>query len=214
LMAAPHPLRVVHFTHVEHLPGIVAVGVLPDNEVRAQGRISTEVGNAEIKARRRGRPVPCHPGGTVADYVPFYFAPRSPMLYAIDRGSVPTYQDGCDRLVYLVARVERFIELGLEVVMTDRNAVLQVASFTNYAEGVPDDMIDWDLMRATYWGNTSEQPDRRERRMAECLVYPRVPWEAIDQVTTKTETTHLEATRSLANATRTVTVNVRRNWYF
>ena len=37
----------------------------------------------EIKARRLAQPVRCNPGTLVGDYVPFYFCPRSVMLYLI-----------------------------------------------------------------------------------------------------------------------------------
>jgi hypothetical protein len=49
-----------------------------------------------IKRRRLGLPLPCHAGDRVADYVPFYFCPRSVMLYLIHRGNHPelTYQGG------------------------------------------------------------------------------------------------------------------------
>jgi hypothetical protein len=42
-----------------------------------------EVGDPQIKERCRNRAVNTGPGGTIGDYVPFYFAPRSPMLYRI-----------------------------------------------------------------------------------------------------------------------------------
>ena len=40
-----------------------------------------------------------------ADYVPFYFGPKSPMLYAIKQGKVEGYQ-GQREIVYLVAAAE------------------------------------------------------------------------------------------------------------
>ncbi|QNE20014.1 DUF4433 domain-containing protein [Kribbella qitaiheensis] len=33
--------------------------------------------------------------------MPFYYAPRSPMMHNIHKGKVPSYQDGCERLIYL-----------------------------------------------------------------------------------------------------------------
>jgi ssDNA thymidine ADP-ribosyltransferase, DarT len=38
--------------------------------------------------------VPLAPYGCVADYVPCYFAPRSPMLYKLHKGGVPNYSGG------------------------------------------------------------------------------------------------------------------------
>src|SRR4051794_6475963 len=50
------------------------------------GRPYTEIGNQELIQRRTGREVPIAPGGTLSDYVPFYFTPYSPMLYNIKTG--------------------------------------------------------------------------------------------------------------------------------
>ena len=50
-------------------------------------RLTTEVGQPDIKLKRRHRVVPIDPGGVVADYVPFYFAARSPMLGSIHQAT-------------------------------------------------------------------------------------------------------------------------------
>lgn len=81
-------------------------------------------------------PVRVRPGGVVADYVPFYFAPRSPMLYAIHMGNVAEYNDGIDPLVYIVTSVERLLALGLAVVTTDRNAALATATQAAGVDGL------------------------------------------------------------------------------
>ena len=119
----------LHFTHVDHLVAVAQHGLLSDTVARACGLLTNEVGNREIKERRRRRVVPIAPGGVVADYVPFYFAPRSPMMYSIHRGNVPEYPDGIEPLVYLVTTIERLFVLGCAVLTTDRNAVLGYAEF-------------------------------------------------------------------------------------
>lgn len=81
--------------------------------------------------------------------------------------------------------MERLAELGLSLVFTDRNAVLGVAEFTADLNRL-DGLIDWPLMNATIWRNTDDHPDRKERRMAECLVHQRVPWRGITQIIVKT----------------------------
>jgi ssDNA thymidine ADP-ribosyltransferase, DarT len=54
-----------------------------------------EIGNQELIAKRKAHPVPCGPGGTLGDYVPFYFTPFSPMLYNIKTGynGIACYND-------------------------------------------------------------------------------------------------------------------------
>lgn len=214
-MSRPVPTQVLHFTRVEHLPAIVAHGLLSDARARDQGLISVEIGNTRIKSSRSMTAVPVHPRGVVADYVPFYFAPRSPMMYSIHHGRVPTYQDGCGRLVYLVTTLEWLQASGLEIVLTDRNAVLRVADFWNLADGEPvDDFIDWPLMTERYWYSTDEYPDRMERRMAECLVHNRVPFDAFEVVVARDQHTANEATTLLSRARAAVHVTVRPHWYF
>lgn len=58
-------------------------------------------------------PVPVGPKGVPADYVPFSFAPRSPMLYVIDKGGIPEYGEGQDPLVHLVTDVDTIIRKQL-----------------------------------------------------------------------------------------------------
>lgn len=63
-------------THGRNLDAIVAVG-----ELRAHATAGTvaDIADAGIKTRRTTIEIGCGPGGFVGDYVPFYFAPRSPM---------------------------------------------------------------------------------------------------------------------------------------
>jgi len=214
-MTSPQETRILHFTRVEHLPGIAKFGLLSDKEASRRGLVAVEIGNRQIKARRAIRQVPVQPGGVVSDYVPFYFAPRSPMMYAIHARNVPTYQQGCGTLVYLVTTVQRLTAMGLTPVLTDRNAALQVTEFWSMAKGEPEEgFIDWPLMRERYWASTQEFPDRRERRMAECLVRDRLPFAAFSEVVTKTDRVRQQAVSLLGAARVDVPVSVIPSWYF
>jgi len=75
---------IMHFTHVMNLPGILAAGCIQaDSLVDRSSALRIEAGDLNVKARRKQRRVPLAPFGRVADYVPFYFAPRSPMLFTL-----------------------------------------------------------------------------------------------------------------------------------
>lgn len=212
-MSRPIPTRVYHFTRVEHLSTIVDSGLHCDQLAQARSLLRIEVGNTGIKAGRAARQVPVAPHGCVADYVPFYFATRSPMMYAIHKSNVPGYSEGIDRLVYLGTTVERLAELGLDVLLTDRNAVLAYADFVRWSDGEPaDDFIDWPLMKERYWHNTPEEPARLERRMAECLVHGTVPWEAVMAVGARDQAVADEASSIIGLDLPQVLV--RPDWYF
>ena len=83
--------KIYHITHVNNLASIVA-----DNYVEADGRRirrgggQTSIGMTEIKRRRLNEiAVSCHPDTMAGDYVPFYFCPRSIMLYILHMGNHP-----------------------------------------------------------------------------------------------------------------------------
>ena len=96
----------------------------------------------------------------MGDYVPFYFAPRSPMLYAIDRGAVAGYQGGQAPIIYLCSTVEAVVEKGLEWVFTEGHAEM---AYTDFFNDVADlDKVDWKLMREKYWNDTDEDGDQNE----------------------------------------------------
>ena len=60
------------------------------------------IGNSDLIDRRSRVTVPIPPGGTLSDYVPFYFTPHSPMLLNIKTGrGVPMVQNS--EIVILVS---------------------------------------------------------------------------------------------------------------
>ncbi|MGH3826603.1 MAG: DarT ssDNA thymidine ADP-ribosyltransferase family protein [Pseudonocardiaceae bacterium] len=99
------------------------------------------------------------------------------------------------------------------MLFTDRNAVLATAHFTPNRPDL-DTLIDWPLMRARMWNNTPSEPDRRERRMAECLVHRQVPWWAIEYVVARTPARATEARATLARFSQGSAVGTRSAWYF
>lgn len=202
-----------HFTHISNIASVAEEGLFSDTQIEASRRAPKEVGNASVKQLRRRLEVPLAPGGCVADYVPFYFAARSPMLYIISRGDVPTYSGGQDEIVYLVTCIEKVVEERLRFVFTDRNAALSLA---RYGDDLPvlDDHVDWDLMEGRMWNNTDEEPDRLERRMAEFLVHGHVPWSAFIGVAARDDAKCQQVERALASVGAEILVAPRPEWYF
>lgn len=99
------------------------------------------------------------------------------------------------------------------MVFTDRNAVLETARYSQRVDDL-DIMIDWKLMEAHYWANTDEEPDRRERRMAETLVHRCVPWQAVQYVAAYSPAWAGEAQAMLTRFRQSVPVGIEPDWYF
>lgn len=222
-MTTPRCGLLFHFTHVDNLPAILDAGaLLSDTVVCARGLLSNEAGDPEIKERRRNQPVTCPPGGVVADYVPFYFAARSPMMYKLHVGGVPSFTGDHRDLVYFVSDVSRMLAADVPFAISDRNAAKALADFTNdvsvlgdlAADAPQSEFIDWPLMKARMWNNTLEDGERMERRMAEFLVHGDVPFELVGRVATRSDDRRARIERLFARAGVDLTVIVRSDWYY
>lgn len=101
----------------------------------ARGGPSATIGMSNIKRRRLALPVRCHPGDRVGDYVPFYFCPRSVMLFVIYCANARelTYRGGQGPIVHLEADLRAVIawaeEAGRRWAFTLSNAGANYAEF-------------------------------------------------------------------------------------
>jgi hypothetical protein len=211
-MQRPVPTQIFHFTHLRNLPGMVARGMVCDTDCAASSLTAVEVGSSEIKAKRRRKPVPVGPGGVVADYVPFYYAPRSPMMYTLTRNNYE-YTGGFDDVVYLCSSLEALDVAGRPWIASDRNAAQDFATFVVGFDQV-DGHVDWPLMKQRQWGYTNEDPSRPDRRAAECLAFRSVPWEAIERIVAKNNAAADMVRRLLVDAVHQPRVSVDADWYF
>lgn len=205
--------RIYHITHLRNLRGILARGGLCcDAVAHAEGLCEVSIAHAHIKERRRRRLVPAGPQGALADYVPFYFATRSPMLYTISRGNVAGYEDGQARVLYLVSSVERVLRERVPFVFSDGHADMELSAF--YTDHADLRRVDWKIMRATYWHDTNEDPDRKRRRQAEFLVYQFAPWHLIEGIAVFDGTMLSGLEALLASARHRPQVRHMPRWYF
>lgn len=204
---------IYHITHVDNLPGLVSSGaLLCDSLIRRNELSPRNIAYGNIKSRRSATEVTIPPGGVVSDYVPFYFCPRSPMLYAVHGGQVPGHEGGQVNVVHLVADAERLVESKLSCVHTEGHAAVQPLAFHNGCEGFQ--RLDWPLIRSANWGNTAEDGDRKRRKQAEFLVHGSVPWTAISQIGVIDATIAARASALLATAAHRPEVVVQPQWYY
>lgn len=115
---------IYHIVHIDRLPSIMADGHLwcdTAMERRSAANEGTSIGMSEVKDRRRNNVLSSHSDLTVGDCVPFYFCPRSVMLYVIFKRNHPSmsYTDGQRPIVHLEADLHATVawleEHGLRV---------------------------------------------------------------------------------------------------
>jgi hypothetical protein len=222
-MTTPRCGLLFHFTHLDNVVWVLGEGaLLSDSVVCARGLLATEAGDPEIKQRRRTQPVTCPPGGVVADYVPFYFAARSPMMYKLWRGGVPSFTGDHRDLVYFLTDVQTVVASGLPYAISDRNAAKALADFTDDVIALGDltlanphsDFVDWPLMKATMWNNTLDDGERMERRMAEFLVLSEVPLGLLTGAAVSSDGRKAILEQMFGEAGVALRVITRPDWYY
>ncbi|MDA3961068.1 MAG: DUF4433 domain-containing protein [Planctomycetota bacterium] len=203
--------RAFHITHLRNLPAIVQGGLRCDRSMQHAAHVC--IGYRHIKDRRMQRSVPCAAGGTLGDYVPFYFGPRSPMLFTINQRNTPDYQEGQTPIIHLVFAIDDLWQLGPTCAFTDRHAELGHALFSD-DPGKLDEFVDWPLMKQDYWNDVPTYPDRKERRQAEFLVHQAVPWTAVHGIGVINVDMESQVRQSIASAAHQPTISVSPNWYY
>ena len=205
--------HIYHITHIDNLKGMIAQNAIVAQCVMAEEPVDyCDIAHNTIQDRRAQTYVPCSPGGNLHDYVPFYFAPRSPMLYAIHRGNVANCTARQIDIVYLVSSAENVSEFNLEFVFTDGHAIMEISDFYNNLDNL--DIIDWDIMNETYWADTDDDPDRKRRRQAEFLVYKKVPWETIEFIAVRSTPIKNKVENIIADDIKKHPVLVKSDWYY
>lgn len=212
-MKVPDPTYVLHLTHIENLRSVLkSKALLSYNAMHHQGVAYRNIAHNTIQDQRSNTFVEGCKGGCLHDYVPFHFAPRPPMLYAIKGGKVEGYTEGQSPLIYLVTTAQDIAEAGLPFTFTDGHAIM---AFTEFYDSLDDlDKVDWAVMKSKYWHDTTEHPDRRRRRQAEFLVHDRFPVELLRGIVVKNAGRKQEVLEIVRNSSTEVAVQERVSWYY
>lgn len=212
-MTVPNSARVYHITHVDNLPAIIGGGALLCKQlVPATGHANIAYGH--IQSRRAGQTVPVGPGGSLHDYVPFYFGPRSPMLYASWKGTVPGYNGGQEPIVHLVLDIADVHAAGVPFVFTDGHAIIATSRWFTDLKDLSH--VDWPLMKSQFWNDTDQHPDRSRRRQAEFLIHQRVPWRMIKRIATQTQAVADRVNELIATSSAAPhpIIKAKPDWYY
>ena len=213
-MTVPVPARpkIYHIAHVDNLASIIEDGCLWPDSVMVERSGAAVIGNSEIKLDRLRLPVDCHAGTHVGDYVPFYFCPRSVMLYVISKRNHPNvaYKDGQGPVVHLMSDVREVVDWaaanGRRWAFTDINAANRAADF--YDDLLKLVKLDWEAIAAAKWVSC------RDHKMAEFLMHQGFPWELVKGIGVYSEKIGAKAISAFGNAAHRPPVKVKPNWYY
>lgn len=203
--------RIFRITHVDNVAWILANGlycsvseVLDPNFRR--------IGNEDLINKRPTRHVPIAPGGSLGEYVPFYFTPRSPMLYNIKTGWNGVPMVPMRDIVVMVTALPRLSEEGVPYVFADRHAYMVHARFSSDLAEL--NRIDWDILDQSDFVRDPNDPGKVDRYQAEALVYQHLPVSMLDEIVCCTD----EGTRQVRDLADDVGIDLgiatRREYFF
>lgn len=205
-----------HITHVENLASIIADGaLLSDRLMLGRSGPSTAIGLSGIKKRRLEELiVHCHSGTHVGDYVPFYFCPRSVMLFVITKRNHPelTYRGGDEGIVHLEADLASVVEWAdkqqIRWALSNGNAG---AAYTDFYSRLSDlAVLDWTAIASTDF----RDPDVKLAKQSEFLIHDRFPFDLVRRIGVKLDATGSRAAAAVSIGHHRPPVEVRRDWYF
>lgn len=206
MAAKPDPVLIYHITDVANLPSILRSGGL-FSDATLPVAAAQIIGYSHIKQRRMTElRVPCCGNAFVGQFVPFYFCPRSPMLYTINLGNTDRLP-GCQRsIVHLVGRMMPATQLGRDWAISDGNAGSYYPTYGSSIEFL--DSLDWDAINARIWKG------RQHQKMSEFLVRDFLPWNLVEGIGVFDAAAEANVRDAIAGSRHQPTVTIQPDWYY
>ena len=219
-MPIPERPKIYHILHWDKLASVISSGgLLCDAIIANDPPVGTTIGMTNIKRRRIRKPVFCHWGTKVADYVPFYFCPRSVMLNAIhnknrnpNSDSSLSYIGGQDPVVHLESDLYEVVDWADDNqrrwAFSTVNASANGAQF--YSDLARINEINWDAVATSVWNHA----EIRESKQAEFLVYGFLPWHLVFRIGVIDAQVHQQVINIVSDADHRPEIVVERDWYY
>jgi len=211
-MAVPAQPKIYHICHVDRLPSIIAsAGLLSDAVLLNQALPGTVIGMNHIKQRRLQLELDSHPGLHVGECVPFYFCPRSVMLYLIRQQHQDlTYKGGQGPIVHLESDLHATVQWANA--QTRRWAFTLSNAGARYFEDRADlarlNEIDWNAVQARDWRQC------KEGKQAEFLLENGLPWHLIERIGVQSKPIYTQVANTLPAQGHRPVVELCPEWYY
>jgi hypothetical protein len=212
--------KIYHIVHADRLASITAAGHLCcDARMVNHSNSGTTIGMSDIKVRRlRELTLSSHSGLYVGQCVPFYFCPRSVMLYLIHQANHPglSYRGGQKDIVHLEANLHSAVawaeSRGLRWAFTLSNAGARY--FDDCSDLAELGKVNWEAVQATKWSGLGVSPEIKEGKQAEFLVEDRFPWSLVERIGVFSSYVGNQVSARLGSAGHRPRVEVLRSWYY
>jgi hypothetical protein len=203
--------QIFRITHYRNLDFTLRNGIFCRNSNDGDPNY-INIGHQQLINDRGGTIVRVVPNGVLNDYVPFYFAPRSPMLYSISRGNVAGFNGNQTDVAYIVCNIRSIQVVDRPFVFTNAHAYIALSTHYNNIQDLNN--VDWNIMNSRYWNSTIDDPGRMSRRMAEFLVYQFVPVSCILEVVLFNQQKLGYVNQLITELNLNIPARICRDWYF
>jgi hypothetical protein len=174
---------------------------------------------ANIKSRRLTElSLTSHPQLHVGDCVPFYFCPRSIMLFLIFQGNHHdlTFRGGQEPILHLQA------DLRACVAWANRNKKRWAFTLSNAGARYFEDRcsldnlheINWDAVQANVWSGKGIPQSVKEGKQAEFLMEDYFPWELVEKIGVNSAEILQQVCRTLPVEGHLPMVELCPGWYY
>jgi ssDNA thymidine ADP-ribosyltransferase, DarT len=216
----PERPKIYHIIHVDRLPSVLAAGCLwCDAEMVNRPETGTVIGMNEIKQRRLAElTLSSHPGLYVGQCVPFYFCPRSVMLYLIWQRNHAnlSYRGGEGPIVHLEADLQDSVQwadgVGHRWAFTLSNAGARYFEDRSSLDVLHE--INWDAVAANNWSGRGVQSSVKDGKQAEFLVEGQFPWELVERIGVRSLDIAQQVSAVLTARAHRPPVEIRKDWYY
>jgi hypothetical protein len=207
----PTKALIFRIVHRDNVPWMLDHGIQCRNSGAADPAF-VNIGNPELIQKRHHHPVRHPMGGTLSDYVPFYFTPFSPMMYNIKTGWQGISQRENEEIVIAVSSLFRLQELGASFLFTDMHAYMAAATF--YSDLTDLDKIDWPILQSRDFKRDLNDLGKVDRYQAEALVRGVVPLGGLLGLVCYNAQVESQLRAEMAKRGLNLTIRVLPNWYF
>lgn len=213
-MTVPAHPKLYHIVHVDRLASIIAAGgLLCDAEVIANQTAGTTIGMNNIKLRRlQELTLASYPDLHVGDCVPFYFCPRSIMLFIIRQANHPEldYRGGQVPIVHLQADLHASVAWAAEQQRRWAFTLSNAGSyyFEDRSELNQLNQLDWPAIQTNQW------KDCKEGKQAEFLMERSFPWHLIEKIGVYSPPIYQQVTTLIQAAKHRPLLEVKAAWYY
>jgi hypothetical protein len=164
-------------THIRNIPHILKHGITHISSA-SRHKNYVAIGDGSLINARSNFSMPN--GKMLGEYIPFYFGPRMPMLYVMQKGFNGVTPVSPIDIVYCITSVQAIHEAELDYVFTNGHAVDGFSEFY-YPENIKKilSIVDLNAVNRKYWKAETDL-DLKRRKEAEFLVEGDIPVSAIE----------------------------------